>query len=152
MEKKYKETYWENNNTSSPIVLDNLLHSMPMNNNDDLYSPDDEIPHSADPYTRPNRSYDRPYGDISPQKPVSPYQKSTAASLQKLSYKDLPSPPPLHQETCLECKHPIHDDEDAFEIDALKAWFHADCFCCVVCKRVFDDNNPFVPHNGITNT
>ncbi|KAJ3303589.1 hypothetical protein HDV03_003666 [Kappamyces sp. JEL0829] len=49
---------------------------------------------------------------------------------------------------CLECKQPIRDPNDGFEIEILGGWFHANCFYCTVCTKTFDDDNPFVPHEG----
>ncbi|KAI8895646.1 hypothetical protein BC833DRAFT_600484 [Globomyces pollinis-pini] len=49
---------------------------------------------------------------------------------------------------CNDCQRPIYDLNDAFEIDALESWFHINCFRCLVCKRLFGDDFPYVPHEG----
>jgi endogenous inhibitor of DNA gyrase (YacG/DUF329 family) len=49
---------------------------------------------------------------------------------------------------CVNCKQPLLSEDDGFEIESLGGWFHADCFNCDVCKRPFDDEYPFVPHEG----
>ncbi|KAI8928376.1 hypothetical protein BC831DRAFT_449014 [Entophlyctis helioformis] len=49
---------------------------------------------------------------------------------------------------CGDCKKPIRDIRDAFEIEVLGAWYHADCFKCVACRTGFSDDVPFVPHKG----
>ncbi|KAJ1334398.1 hypothetical protein BSLG_007553 [Batrachochytrium salamandrivorans] len=50
--------------------------------------------------------------------------------------------------TCADCKASIVDLRDAFEIEALGAWYHVDCFKCTTCRRRFGDDVPYVPHLG----
>jgi hypothetical protein len=48
---------------------------------------------------------------------------------------------------CLNCGK-IVSEFDGYEIEVFNGWFHADCFNCNVCQRPFDDEFPFVPHEG----
>jgi hypothetical protein len=53
---------------------------------------------------------------------------------------------PSHK--CGGCNHIITDLSEAFEIEVLNKWYHADCFVCCQCSVAFDDHEPYVPFNG----
>ncbi|KAI9105013.1 hypothetical protein DFS34DRAFT_576074 [Phlyctochytrium arcticum] len=49
---------------------------------------------------------------------------------------------------CAECGHRITDPKQAFRIEALRKFYHINCFRCCKCSRPFDENNPYICHEG----
>ncbi|KND05117.1 uncharacterized protein SPPG_00788 [Spizellomyces punctatus DAOM BR117] len=50
--------------------------------------------------------------------------------------------------TCGGCNRKITDPSTAFQIDALRKFFHITCFRCYVCNSAFDERNPYIPYEG----
>ena len=49
---------------------------------------------------------------------------------------------------CKKCTRPVYDETDGYEVPVLGGWFHPNCFTCSHCECSFDEDRPFVPHNG----
>ncbi|KAI8824104.1 uncharacterized protein EV422DRAFT_493447 [Fimicolochytrium jonesii] len=51
---------------------------------------------------------------------------------------------------CAGCRTEVHDSRQAFKIEALdNRVYHIQCFRCCVCEREFDNDNPFIPQDGL---
>ncbi|KAI8834861.1 hypothetical protein BC829DRAFT_365505 [Chytridium lagenaria] len=59
-----------------------------------------------------------------------------------------PAAPAVPVKTCGGCNKRIVDESQAFEIEVLEQFYHADCFCCEVCREPFSESLPYMPHEG----
>ncbi|KAJ3131092.1 hypothetical protein HK101_004822, partial [Irineochytrium annulatum] len=55
---------------------------------------------------------------------------------------------PEDEKFCGGCDKVILDESQAFEIEAMKQFFHADCFRCYACGDMFSEDLPYIPLDG----
>ncbi|TPX30197.1 hypothetical protein SmJEL517_g06187 [Synchytrium microbalum] len=49
---------------------------------------------------------------------------------------------------CAGCNGRIWDPNEAFEIESMQKLYHETCFNCVICRKPFSADCPYIPHEG----